>query len=169
MTRDEWRSRVDHPAGKRIPPSPESRTSEIYFAPTGEGACVYPTRAYAGDAGWDLYVSEQVEVDPGGFVDVPCGVGVSLPRGTWGLLTGRSSTLRTRGLLVHQGVIDQGYRGPLFAGVFNLGGKTQVIEAGARVAQLIVVPMHATTPVLVGEGELPAGERGDAGFGSSGA
>ena len=125
-----------------------------------------PTRAYTGDAGWDLYVSESVDILPGQFADVPCGVGVALPEDTWGMLTGRSSTLRNRGLLVHQGVIDQGYRGPLFAGVFNLGSDVAVVEAGARIAQLIVVPMHVHRVEYVDR--LRPGERGSAGFGSSG-
>lgn len=125
-----------------------------------------PTKAYDGDAGWDLYVAESVTIPSGQFRDVPCGVGCALPTGTWGLLTGRSSTLRNRGLLVHQGVIDEGYRGELFAGVFNLGPKAAVVEVGARIAQLIVVPMHAHAGVFVDQ--LRPGGRGSKGFGSSG-
>lgn len=134
--------------------------------PQPDGTQCLPTRAYTGDAGWDLYVSESVWVPAGQFRDIPCGVGVALPEDTWGMLTGRSSTLRNRGLLVHQGVIDQGYRGPLFAGVFNLGPDATLVEAGARIAQLIVIPMHDHQVEYVDR--LRPGVRGSAGFGSSG-
>ena len=91
-------------------------------------------RAYQADAGIDLYVQASEEravvegrgftgawvIGPGEFVDLPLGVSVRLPEGHWGMLTGRSSTLRQRGLLVNQGIIDNGYTGPLFAGVWNL-------------------------------------------------
>lgn len=143
-------------------------TDEIQFSRLGTSAGreQWPARAYAGDAGWDLYVSEKVVIQPGAFADVPCGVACALPHGTWGLLTGRSSTLRSRGLLVHQGVIDEGYRGPLYAGVFNLGRHVALVEAGSRLAQLIVVPMHVHHARMVND--LRPGTRGTAGFGSSG-
>lgn len=128
-----------------------------------------PTRAHDDDAGLDLYVSEQRNVAPGEFVDVPCGVAVELPPGTWGYLTGRSSTLRKRGLLVNPGVIDAGYRGPLFAGVWNLGSDLQVVEAGDRIAQLIVIGNQTAEVEPVEVDELGEHARGEAGFGSSGA
>lgn len=145
----------------------ERQTIEWANLDAGYEQVTVPTKAHASDAGWDLYVAQSTEIPPGAFADVPCGVGCALPSGTWGLLTGRSSTLRNRGLLVHQGVIDEGYRGELYAGVFNLGSDVAVVETGARIAQLIVIPMHAHTGVFVDS--LRPGERGARGFGSSGA
>lgn len=126
-----------------------------------------PAQANSQDAGLDLYVSQAVTIEPGQFVDVPCALGVQLPERSWAFLTGRSSTFRKHGLLVVNGVIDEGYRGELFAGVVNLGDKPVHVEQGQRLAQLIVVPRYANfKPVLVqGLGE---GERGSRGFGSSG-
>lgn len=127
-----------------------------------------PERGYDGDAGFDLYVSEDTTVPFGKFVDVPLGISVELPPGTWAMLTGRSSTIRRRGLLVTQGIIDNGYRGPLYAGVQNLNDTTVRLERGERIAQLILFPL--IVPML--EGPLPhlsPSDRGHNGFGSSGA
>lgn len=127
-----------------------------------------PTRGHTNDAGLDLYVSEDVVIPPNQFVDVPTDVACAIPEGFWANLTGRSSTLRRHGLLVHTGVIDQGYRGELFAGVMNLTDQPVTIRRGDRIAQLILVPMCLcpTTPRAVDQ--LPAGDRGSDGFGSTG-
>lgn len=127
-----------------------------------------PRRGYEDDAGLDLVVSETREIRPGQFVDVPCGVSVELPAWSFGLITGRSSTLRKRGLMVSQGVIDAGYRGPMFAGVWNLGTTTTTVAAGERIAQLIILPngTRLVEPTLVES--LSQGSRGHNGFGSTG-
>lgn len=127
-----------------------------------------PTRAHADDAGLDLYVSESRTIGPGEFVDLPTAIAVQLPPGTWGLLTGRSSTLRKRGLLVNQGIIDPGYRGELFAGVWNLGAQPVTVEPGERLAQLIVMPNITEATRVVSAELLDEHERGIRGFGSSG-
>lgn len=142
-------------------------------------------RAYYGDAGWDLFVQpgkpgdkgwEETRggsltashwlIEPGRFLDLPLGVRVELPDRHWGMLTGRSSTLRTRGLLIHTAIIDNGYRGPLFAGVWNLTDELVAVPAGAKIAQLIPIPIWDGAAVLVDE--LTDSHRGSAGFGSSG-
>lgn len=128
-----------------------------------------PTRAYPDDAGLDLYCSRDYRVEPSSFVDLDCGVSVELPEWSWGLLTGRSSTLRKRGLLVHQGVIDAGYRGPLYAGVWNLTQEPVEVKAGERLAQLIVLSNATRTLRPVAVEQLAGHARGDNGFGSSGA
>lgn len=133
----------------------------------GDGAKV-PTRAYSDDAGFDLYVSEDRIVAPGEFVDIPCAVAVELPPHTWALLTGRSSTLRKKRLLVNQGVIDPGYRGELFAGVWNLSAEPVEVKAGERVAQLIPMHNQALTFDLFEVEHLASHPRGEQGFGSSG-
>jgi dUTP pyrophosphatase len=128
-----------------------------------------PTRAYADDAGFDLFVSERAVISPGEFVDVKSGVSAEFPKHIWGMIQGRSSTLRKRGLMVNPGVIDAGYRGPLFSGVWNLGRTTQILEVGERVAQLILFP-NVTEKVLIEIcEELADHPRGNNGFGSSGA
>jgi dUTP pyrophosphatase len=132
------------------------------------GNATMPTKAYSDDAGYDLYVSERTTIPPGQFVDVPCAVAVEMPSNTWALLTGRSSTLRKHGLMVNQGIIDPGYRGELYAGVFNLSGNAITINKGDRLAQLILMPNHALNTTLLQVDELAPHQRGQAGFGSSG-
>lgn len=133
-----------------------------------DGSGRMPTRGHDDDAGLDLYVSERIIVPSGSFRDIPCGVRVELPENTWGLLTGRSSTLRKRSLMVAQGVIDGGYRGPLFAGVWNLGREPQVVEEGDRIAQLIVIDNVTSRVNLIRTGALSGSTRGEMGFGSTG-
>lgn len=132
---------------------------------------ILPTRAYPDDAGFDLYVARGVTIPARQFVDISCGVAVELPEGTWGFLTGRSSTLRKRGLLVHTGVIDVGYRGELFAGVWNLTDHEVTVNAGERISQLIVLQNtteRVTLTEVLSSDEFSPHPRGVRGFGSSG-
>jgi dUTP pyrophosphatase len=125
-----------------------------------------PTRTFDGDAGFDLYAAEDVSVPPGEFRDVPTHIAVQMPPKVWGRITGRSSTLRKRGLLVIDGVIDNQYRGEMFFGVFNLSQQYQTIEIGDRLAQFILHPIIA--PEWWEVDALTVTERGEAGFGSTG-
>lgn len=125
-------------------------------------------RGYPGDAGFDLPVSETVVVPSQTFVDVPCNLAVAFPPGMWGLIHGRSSTLRRYGLLVNSAVIDQGWRGPLFAGCWNLTDHDVTVEAGSRVAQIIPLPQISRELRLLYVENLRPGDRERAGFGSTG-
>lgn len=127
-----------------------------------------PTRAYPDDAGFDLYVKGDWLIKPHEFVDVDVNCAVKTPPETWALLISRSSTMRKRGLLVATGVIDAGYTGPLFAGVFNLTSEPVHVEHGERLAQLIL--FHNVTARYQAQAVsiLPQTDRGTNGFGSSG-
>jgi dUTP pyrophosphatase len=127
-----------------------------------------PTKAYADDAGFDLYCDADMVIEPSTFVDVPLGVAIKVPEGTWGLLTARSSTLRKHGLMVAQGVIDCGYTGPLFAGVWNMTNEPVKIEHGMRLVQYILMTNASLDVDAQQVDELPKTERGSSGFGSSG-
>ena len=127
-----------------------------------------PAKAYDDDAGFDLFVDEDTTIEPSTFVDVPLGVAVKLPEGTWGLLTGRSSTLRKHGLMVAQGVIDCGYTGPLFAGVWNMTDQPVLVTRGMRLVQYILMPNRSLGVSILQVDQLPKTERGASGFGSSG-
>ena len=126
-----------------------------------------PVRCHRGDAGIDLHVSERTVIPVGRFEDVPTNLRVQLPAQSWGLLIGRSSTFRKKGLMVIPGIIDNGYRGPIFSAVYNLGPKSVILEPGERISQLILLPlMH---PSMIKEvAELDKSSRGEKGFGSTG-
>jgi dUTP pyrophosphatase len=127
-----------------------------------------PTRVYGNDAGFDLYVSTDTRIPSDGFADVPMGVRVDLPDGLWALLTGRSSTIRRRGLLVTNGVIDTGWRGELFAGVRNVGPTMVEVKRGERIAQLLLMPNVAQEYDPIRVAQVRPSDRGESGFGSSG-
>lgn len=136
-----------------------------------------PIRHHEGDAGFDLVNAESGVVGPGQFKDISCGIKIALPYGVWAMLTGRSSTLRKRGLQVQQGIIDNGYRGEIYFGVWNLTEEPIAFKEGERLAQLIPFPLTAHHPSVSGLGgnawrvpEESLGEtsRGGGGFGSTG-
>ena len=142
--------------------------SQAMYVKAEEGAKL-PTRAYAGDAGFDLYTFGDWIIQGGENLDVPCGLSVQLPDNVWAMITGRSSTVRKLRLLVTTGIIDSGYRGPLYANVENLGELPIEIKDGQRLAQLIPFPLTSAALHPVQVNVLADSDRGASGFGSSGA
>ena len=145
----------------------------VHLVGNAEGAPSLPSRAHASDAGFDLYTSREVKVEPGAFVDVQTDIRVAMPPNLWGRIVGRSSTFRKRRLLVLEGVIDAGYRGLIYTGVTNLSDEPVLIAAGERIAQFIPhVNVAARVNLVETHGAdfeaLPHDGRGAAGFGSSG-
>lgn len=128
-----------------------------------------PRRARPGDAGLDLAANAQAKVGPGERAMIPTGLAVAIPHGHAGLVLPRSGLASRRGLTLANapGLIDSGYRGEVTIAVVNLDpAQPVVVERGDRIAQLLVVPYAEVEPVEVDE--LPASERGEGGFGSSG-
>jgi dUTP pyrophosphatase len=129
---------------------------------------VVPSRAYTGDAGLDLAACERVELGPGERATVPTGLAVAIPDGYAGFVQPRSGLAARHGITIVNtpGLVDSGYRGELQVVLLNTD-RTEafVVEPGMRIAQLVVVPVPGVEPVEVDE--LPAGERGVRGFGSS--
>ena len=127
-----------------------------------------PYKKYAGDAGWDLFVSRPVDILPGETVDVHTDIKISMPPKTYARITGRSSTLRKLGLLVYEGIIDNGYTGEMFVCVHNLGKETFHVEKGMRLAQMIFGTIEDIRWSELPEIKADPRKRGDAGFGSTG-
>lgn len=125
-------------------------------------------RVYGGDAGWDLYVSEDTTIPPGAVVDVPCGIAIEMPPGYWGRVTGRSSTLRNRGLQVQDAVIDNGFAGEIFAQVKSMTHSTVKIAAGERLAQFVFAPIFSDSWNIEIVDALADSPRGARGFGHTG-
>jgi dUTP pyrophosphatase len=128
-----------------------------------------PQPSHPDDAGFDMVTAVDTVLPPRAFVDVPSVItGVQLPAGTWALITGRSSTIRKRGLLVPSGIIDCGWRGPLMAGAYNMTDQPVTVMAGERIAQVILVPNATEQTRIVKVEQLDPHDRGLNGFGSTG-
>jgi dUTP pyrophosphatase len=127
-----------------------------------------PARAYEGDAGLDLSASERVELGPGERAAVGTGLSVAIPEGHAGFVQPRSGLAVKYGITVLNtpGLVDSGYRGEIKVVLLNTDRHEPfVVEAGMRIAQLVVVPVAPAEPREVTE--LPDSERGEKGFGSS--
>jgi dUTP pyrophosphatase len=128
-----------------------------------------PHYARASDAGLDLHAAQRVVIEPGARALVGTGLAVAIPPGWAGLVLPRSGLALRHGVTVLNapGLIDAGYRGEVKVLLVNHDPRaTATLERGERVAQLIVQTVASVE--LVEVDELPASERGDGGFGSTG-
>jgi dUTP pyrophosphatase len=129
---------------------------------------VLPARAYDGDAGLDLSSCERVELGPGERAVVSTGLAVAIPEGYAGFVQPRSGLAARNGITIVNtpGLVDAGYRGEVRIVLLNTDAREPfVVEAGMRIAQLVVVPVAGIEVEEVDE--LPESERGVRGFGSS--
>ena len=133
----------------------------------GEGAKA-PFKKHIGDAGWDLYVSRDCDIKAGETVDVHTDIKIDMPPYLYARITGRSSSLRKHGLLINEGIIDNGYTGELFICVHNIGSETFHVEKGMRLAQVLFHVIEDVRWAQVDEIKPTAGKRGNDGFGSTG-
>jgi dUTP pyrophosphatase len=143
-----------------VMPDPEDMVTRIPAEP--------PKVGHPGDVGLDMATTAPAVCDPHTVTYIPLGIKVRLPDGVWGYIVGRSSAMRKHGVWVVQGVIDNGYTGPLFAGVVPVGHQEVTIPAGVRIAQMLLLPMLERQPKIEWVLNLPETERGDNGFGSTG-
>ena len=126
-----------------------------------------PKQATEGAAGFDLQSAEYVILYPGQRIAIPTGFAWAIPLGQVGMIRPRSGLAVRNGADVLAGVIDADYRGEVAVVLINHGERPIDIEAGDRIAQMVVQP--CMVGVTVECDELPSTERGNGGFGSTGA
>jgi dUTP pyrophosphatase len=128
---------------------------------------VLPSKAHPGDAGLDLYASEDATIPPNGRAAVKTGLSIAFPQGFVFLIYDRSGLAFKHGLTTLAGVIDSGYRSEVLVILYNTTSLPYAIKRGDRVAQALLLPV-AETAVQLAE-ELPEScGRGLGNFGSSG-
>ncbi len=127
-----------------------------------------PSRTRDGDAGYDLSVLDAVTLAAGERVLAGTGVAVAIPSGWCGLIVPRSGLAARHGVVPVLGLIDPGYRGELKVTLRNMGERPHRIEAGDRIAQLLLVPFGSPQVELVAQLPPSPDGRGSDGFGSSG-
>ena len=145
-----------------------------------EGAKV-PERMYATDAGADVFYcykpseynhcvgsENEYRIGPGSSCVIPTGIKVEVPEGYMLEVKNKSGIASKRRLVVGACVIDPGYDGEVFINLHNLGGETQKIYPGEKLAQIVLIPVEGCNFVEVSNEININTERGAGGFGSTG-
>lgn len=106
-----------------------------------------PTRANPSDAGLDVYYNpgkgdrETVLLGPNQSTILPTGLKFGIPHGYMLEVKNRSSNASKLGLLVGACVVDSGYEGEIFVNLHNVGNEVQIIKRGAKIAQMVLIPV----------------------------
>jgi dUTP pyrophosphatase len=124
-----------------------------------------PTRGHETDAGVDLCATKSGWIFPKSRKVFGTGFHASIPAGFVGLLTSKSGMM-SKGI-TSRGTIDSGYTGEIRAVLFNHSWKFIRIKQNQKITQLVLLPI--ITPELDLVDGLEDTERGNGGFGSTGA
>jgi len=142
---------------------------------------IVPSNQKTGDAGYDLYATENVKIKPMMRALVSTGLAIEIPEGYYGRIAPRSGLAVKNGIDVLAGVVDSSYRGEVKVVLINLNfdlnvyqnPMTQiagsifdfVIKPGDRIAQIIIEKYHSVSWQQVES--LSQSDR-NGGFGSTG-
>ena len=133
----------------------------------------YPLPAYAtnGSAGMDLRacIDEPMVLSAGATVLIPTGISIYIAdKQLAAMLLPRSGLGHKQGIVLGNlvGLIDSDYQGPLMVSLWNRSTEDFFIEPGARIAQMVFVPIVQVQFNVVEE--FTKTVRGTSGFGSSG-
>ena len=129
-----------------------------------------PQYATPQSAGLDLRanLSSPIELRPLERKLIPTGLYIALPQGYEAQVRPRSGLAAKHGITVlnSPGTIDADYRGELGVLLINLSTEPFVIEAGERIAQMVIARHEQGEFCLVEE--LDETERGEGGYGHTG-
>lgn len=125
-----------------------------------------PTVSRQGDAGWDVYSSEDIVIPAGQRVAVHTQIASAFDPAYVGLVWDRGGMAFKYGIKTMAGVIDSNYRGEWMIVLFNTSAEDYQIKTGDRIAQIIFQKVENLDPEIVEE--LPESIRGDGRYGSSG-
>lgn len=129
-----------------------------------------PRYATSDSAGMDLCATEAFELKPLERRLAATGIRMVIPRGFEGQVRPRSGLALKKGIgLVNSpGTIDADYRGEIGVILINLSQETVKIEAGERVAQLVICPVVRAHIRVIASLDDHGTDRGEGGFGSTG-
>ena len=118
--------------------------------------------------GADLFALNDYTIETGKTVKIQTGIALELNDEYAGFIMARSGMACNRGLAPANkvGLIDTDYRGEIIVALHNHGEETQTVNAGDKVAQLLIIKLPQATFIEVEE--LDETKRGAGGFGSTG-
>ncbi len=125
-----------------------------------------PSYVHPGDVGMDLFSLEDYLLKSGERKIFNLGFAMEFKIGYAAIVKDKGSLPKKVGLHTLGGVFDAGYRGEYNVQLINLGETDYQIQAGDKIAQLIIYP------VIIAEleevDELSQSSRGQGRFGSTG-
>ena len=124
-----------------------------------------PEKKRASDAGWDVYLPEDVTFKANSLTVVDLGFGVRFPKGYAGLFAMRSSVCKT-GMTIQMPLIDEGYLGELHLLIYNGTDQDFFFEKDSRVCSLFIFPVF--NDILEVVEDLGVSDRNEDWSGSSG-
>jgi dUTP pyrophosphatase len=129
---------------------------------------ITPCYAHPGDAGLDLFATEQVAILPGETKLIKTGIAIALPLNTEAQIRPRSGLALKHSITVlnSPGTIDAGYRGELGVILINHGKNSFEVTPGMKIAQMVIAPIIQAKVIVVEQ--LYDTSRGTNGFGSTG-
>jgi len=146
--------------------------SGAFYIKRAEDAGDLPLPRYmtGGASGMDLHanVHADIYIQPGGFLAIPVGVHIALPKGFEAQIRPRSGLAMKFGVTMVNapGTIDADYRGEIHVILINHGDKPFAVRRGDRIAQMVIASV--VTPEFIETDKLPGTERGAGGFGHTG-
>ena len=139
--------------------------------PDADGELPLPRYMTRGAAGMDVVaaVESVVTLAPGQRYAVPTGLAFAIPPGYEMQVRPRSGLALRSGVTVANapGTVDSDFRGEVHVILVNLGDTSFDILRGDRIAQLVIAPVSQASLRLAPA--LDSTERGEGGFGSTGA
>ena len=109
-----------------------------------------PERANPSDAGADVFwcpsdLKERPErtaiICSNQNVMLETGIKIEVPHGYMIQGLNKSGIAVKKGLVLGACVVDSGYSGEIFVDLHNIGNGTQIVKAGDKIAQLVLVPI----------------------------
>lgn len=137
----------------------------LKFKLDAEKGAFLPVRAHATDAGADILTPCSFLLPAWSSATIYTGVHVELPPETVGMLKSKSG-LNIFHDIVGEGVIDEGFTNEIVVKLYNLSDEPYQFERGDKIIQLVVMQVYY--PTIKQVDEISGGERGDAGYGSTG-
>ena len=129
---------------------------------------ILPAYAHPGDAGLDLFADASASLEPGERKLIGTGISIELPPDTEAQVRPRSGLALKHGISVLNtpGTIDHGYRGEVGVILINHGATRFDVQAGMKIAQMVIA--SCLTATVEEAGELSGTARGEGGFVSTG-
>ena len=129
---------------------------------------IIPSYAYPGDAGMDLFSTDNYLIKPSKRLLISTGIAVEIPEGYELQIRPRSGLALKKGISIVNtpGTLDSGYRGEIGVILINHGEEDFGINEGDKIAQAVLNKIEIAEVEEVEE--LSETRRGSGGFGSTG-